>query len=422
MGLAAQRRGVWHHRGVSRRVEIRQSTDLRSFFVAVEKAFGDELREDRLPELERIIERDRLLAALEDETIVGGAAAFSFRLTVPGGEVDAAGVTAVGVLPTHRRRGILTQLMRRQLDDVRDRGEPVAILWATEGGIYQRFGYGLASLGARVEIERARTSFRRTDAPEGRVRLIEPDEAARSLPSLYDAVRLVTPGFNTRSREVWAIDLVGDPEGKRHGFGPKRFAILEVAGRPEGYAIYRMKMEWDWRGPRGELQVRELIATTPRALREMSQYLFSIDLVTTISAPFLHVDHPLLLLLAEPRRLNMTLYDALWLRIVDLPAALAARSYRGSGEFVVEAADAFMPANAGRWLVRVDAGRASVDRTARAPDLGADITDLGAAYLGAFSFHDLERAGRVSEHLPGAVRRIDDLVRTDVRPWSPFVF
>ncbi len=385
-------------------------------------AFGEELHEEEFAIFEQLPVGDRLFGAWDGDALVGGGGVFPFRLTIPGGEVPAAGVTAVGVIPTHRRRGILTQLMRRQLDDARQRAEPVAILWASEGSIYQRFGYGLASLAGSIEVERARTAYRVPVEREGRLRLISRDEASRLFPAVYDRVRVQRPGFFARPEPWWELEILADPESRRHGAGPKYYAVHEVDGKTEAYVMYRIHHEWDAAGSKSRLQVIELIAGTTRALRETWRFVFDVDLVHTITAPRLEPDHPLLLLLAEPRRLGFRLGDALWLRIVDLPAALGARSYRGHGSLVLQIADGFCPWNDGRWKLEADEDGVRVERTDVRADLLADITDLAAVYLGGFTFGQLAAAGRVVECSAAGLKRADDLFRTDVAPWCPQVF
>ncbi|MBA2571107.1 MAG: GNAT family N-acetyltransferase [Chloroflexi bacterium] len=405
-------------------IEIRdlRADELRPWLVAVETAFGEGVREERIPGFERIIEGDRILAAVDGDAIVGGGAIFSLGLTIPGGELPAAGVTAVAILPTHRRRGALTELMRRQFHDARERGESLAFLWASEGSIYQRFGYGLASLSSSIEIPQSRGGFRTDSAPEGALRFIQRDEAAKVFPAIYDDVRRRTPGFFTRSADWWEIEVLDDPEWRRGGAGPRFHAVHEVDGQPEGYVSYRIREDWDWTGFKSALEVRELFGTSHRAIRELWRFCFSVDLVATVKASLGRPDHPLLLMLAEPRRLKLTLGDALWLRILDVAGALAPRSYAASDRVVLELSDHFLPDQAGRWALDTTGDSARVQRTDAAPDLALDVTDLGALYLGGFTVAELARAGRTSELTVEAGRRVDAMFATDQRPWCPQIF
>jgi predicted acetyltransferase len=403
-------------------IEIRPfSGAAREFAGVIETAFGGELHAEDLPFFERMFEPDRALGAYDGERPVGTAGIFSFDLTTPGGELPAAGVTAVGVQPTHRRRGILRQLMRRQLDDVHERGEPLAVLWASEGSIYQRFGYGLATIHGTFELERERSGFRVPMEPVGRMRLLDRSEAEDVLPTIFERVRPTRPGFWSRSPALWS-EFFHDPERWRRGAGPAFLAVHEVDGQPDAYARYRIKDDWDDRGSRSTLIVTEAIAATPLATRELWRYLFDVDLVFKVKAWGQAPDHPLLLLLNEPRRLGFTLSDALWLRIVDVEKALAGRTYASEGRVVIELRDEFCPWNAGRWALEAGRDGGHTTRTDDDADMALDANDLAAIYLGAFSVAQLLRAGRGDELQPGAAARADALFRTDVAPWCPRVF
>lgn len=400
---------------------------LRAFLAPLPIAFAEEWSDDELEAESHVFELDRITAAFDGEQSVGCAGAITLRLTVPGGEVDAAGVTLVGVLPSHRRRGILRALMRRQLDDARQRGEPLAILWASEGAIYGRFGYEMATLQGSFEVERRRTAFARPLEPAGRIRLVTPEEAGQLFPAIYDQVRQATPGAVSRSEAMWRWTILRDAPHQRHGAGPKVLAVHEVDGRPEGYAIYRVKPEWDHRGAKGQVIVREVTATTPRSELEIWRWLLDTDL-TAAAQTFLSTPrHPLLLALAEPRALGLRLGDGLWLRLLDLPAALAARSYATGGRLVLEVRDAFCPWNAGRWRLEAehDADGRSTEEIALTedePDLSLDVADLAAVYLGGFSFDDLAQVGRVEERRPGAIAAADRLFATAVTPYCSTMF
>ncbi|HEY7604060.1 MAG TPA: GNAT family N-acetyltransferase [Gaiellaceae bacterium] len=368
----------------------------------------------------KVFELERMHISVEDDgAIVGGAGAFSLELTVPGGaQVPTAGVTVVGVLPTHRRRGILRSMMRAQLDDVHARGEPLAVLWASEETIYGRYGYGLASLNAQFEVDKANGAFRPNVGTAGAVRLVDFDTAATLLPPVYDAVQRVTPGMYARSEAWWRNRQLADPEDFRFGGSPKHIAVLEVDGEPRAYAIYRLHVSFGDLGPETRLRTLEVISPTPEATASIWRYLLDVDWTKTVSAGLQPVDHPLLLLLARPNLSKPTLSDGLWVRLVDVGAALSARSYTGDGPLVVDVRDAFCPWNEGRWLI-LD-GKAT--RTTDAADLALDVADLGSVYLGGFTFRDLQRAGRLQELTEGAVYRADATFRTDGAPWCPEIF
>jgi predicted acetyltransferase len=367
-----------------------------------------------------VFELERMLATVDDDgSTVGGAGALTFRMTVPGGaQLPAAGVTVVGVLPTHRRRGVLRSMMRAQLDDVHERGEPVAVLWASEETIYGRYGYGLASLNVQFDVDKSYAAFRPGVETIGRVRLIDFDAAARQLPPIYDAVQRVTPGMYERSEAWWKNRQLADPEEFRFGGSPKHIAVLEVDGEPQAYAIYRLHVSFGDLGPETTLRTSEVVAATPAATASIWRYLLDVDWTKTVSAGLQPVDHPLLLLLARPNFSKPTLSDGLWVRLVDVAEALSGRSYATSAPLVLDVRDAFCMWNEGRW--RLEGGKAV--RTNDPADLALDVADLGSVYLGGFTFRELQRAGRVEELTDGAVYGADATFRTEGFPWCPEIF
>ncbi len=406
--------------GLTTRVPAEE--ELERFFNTGEATFGGQVRSDDIPRWKAISDRRRLLWALDGESPVATAAALSFRFTVPGGEVPAAGVTWVGVLPSHRRRGILTRLMREQLDDVRERGEPIAVLWASEPPIYGRFGYGLASQALRLDADRDRAVFRGRAEPVGQARLVPLEGAQELVTDVYDRVWTENAGMFTRSDTWWTQFRLADPEHERHGGGPLFCAVIEVDGAPEGYALYRHDDSWEAGIPKTKLNVREAIATSPAATRELWRFLFGVDLIERVVASNLPIDHPLQLMVADPRRLRLGLGDALWVRFIDLEAALTARSYAAHGSLVLAVQDAFCGWSAGVWQLEASSEGAQVTKASREADLRLDTADLASTYLGGFSFAQLERAGRLEVVRPGAIERADALFRTPRAPWCPEVF
>jgi predicted acetyltransferase len=397
---------------------VADNDELRTAIVGIGQYFGWFPTDDDLERWTNSFERERMHAALIDGEIVGGAGAFTFDFTVPGATMPSAGVTVVGVYPTHRRRGVLTAMMRAQLDDVHERGEPIAALWASEERIYPRFGYGMASQMGEISLRGERAAFALPYEPVGRVRLVEPDEATALLPRVWDAARPRTPGFFARPAKWWEDRIVLDPEERRHGAGPKRFAVHETGGEVDGYAVYRHAPSFEAGVSTAKLRVNEAIAATPEATRELWRYLLDVDWTETVEAYLLPVDHPLFLLLAEPRRTRYRMGDGVWVRLVDVGAALSGRGYAGDGRIVFEVRDAFCPWNEGRWKLE----DAQATRTDDEPDLRLDVTALGSVFLGGFTFAELRRACRVEEAREGAVARADAMFRTDVAPWCPEIF
>jgi predicted acetyltransferase len=389
--------------------------EFETVFRAVWVAFGDLPKDDDVERARRTMPVDRVLAAWDGDRPVGVAASWPFELTVPGGvSVPAAGVTWVGVHPSHRRRGILTELMRRQLDDVHERGEPLAILWASEAPIYGRFGYGIAAPETFIEAERGAFGLRDDPGPRGSVRLVAVDEAAELFPPLHESRRLERPGLLSRSEAWWRNSLLADPEHWRDGAGPKFFALLEIDGEPAGYAIYRVKENWERGTPQGELRVTEAFATSPEATAEIWRYLFGVDLVTRVKSGRIDPAWALALMVTDARRLHLSLAEGLWLRLVDLEAALRARSFAEGEPVVLEVEDDRFERNAGRWTIGPEPGRTDAE-----PDVALDVADLASPYLGAFSFEQLAAAGRARELRPGGLARATALFATPIPPWCP---
>ena len=364
------------------------------------------------------IEPSRAFVAHEDGAAVGGCASFPFEMTVPGGVVRAAGLTIVGVLPTHRRRGIMRRMMRAQLDDVRRRDEPVAVLWASEDTIYGQFGYGMASVSGDIELAKSATAFAQPFESRGAFRVLGEAEALAPLAEVYERVRLTHPGMIARGTEWWRNRRLADPENRRHGGGELNRVLLTLDGRPSGYALYRVHPQFEAGTSVGHLQVIEAIGATPEATREIWRFVLDVDWVARVKAIVLPVDHPLFFLLARPREMKFRVHDGLWIRLVDLPAALAARRMGDAAPVVIEVADAFCPWNAGRWRI----SGAGAERTSDDAELTCDVTSLGSVYLGGFSFRRLARAGRVLEVREGAAERADALFPADLAPWCPEIF
>jgi len=406
-------------------IRLRQPTadEIRAFVQPTGEAFAASFSDAELDLERRLWELDRMIGAVDGERWVGTGGAYSFGLTVPGGEVAAAGITMIGVTPSHRRRGILRQMMRWLLDQARERGEPVSILWASESAIYQHFGYGIGTLQSTFDIERNRIAFARAAPALGRIRLVDRDEATRLFAPVYEAVRVGIPGTVTRSEARWRLDQVEDADWQRAANGIKYRAVLEVDGEPRGYAIYRAKEEWGEMGPNNTVLVFEVVGLDPAAERAIWEWLAGIDLVGHIKGQRAPVPHPLMLQLTEPRRLGLNVREGMWLRLIDLKAALEARTYEAGGSLTFEVTDEFCPWNAGRWRVDVAGdGQGTLTASDADPDLTLDIADLATTYLGTFTFANLAQAGRVGECRPGAVAEADRLFATSTAPWSSTMF
>jgi predicted acetyltransferase len=362
---------------------------------------------------------ERMHAAFDGDRIVGGAGAFPFELTVPGGTVRCGGVTVVGVLPTHRRRGILTSMMRAQLEDVRDRGEPIAALWASEEVIYRRYGYGMASLSCEISLPSGYAGLREPPDERATVGLVPLDSSRDVLAEIYDRVRPRTPGMFARTDTWWETRNLSDPEDRRQGGGEKTALVLELDGEPVGYALYRIHTKFESGAAAGHVDVIEALADGPVATRELWRVLLDMDWKASLNGYLLPVDHPLVHQLRYPRRMKMRVGDGLWVRLVDIGAALSTRAYGGDGTVVLEVEDGFLPENSGRWAIA--GGQA--ERTDEEADLALDVGELGAAYLGGFTFGELVRAGSVRELREGGAATADAVFSTGTpKPWCPEIF
>jgi predicted acetyltransferase len=346
--------------------------------------------------------------------------------------------------------------MRRQLADVRDRGEPLAILWASEAMIYGRYGYGRASWHLSYTVRRGEGSVVgvRGGVPgpgDLRLRLADPADARAELSKVYDTMLPTRPGFFART-EPWWQKVLFDPEDERDGASPLRCLLAEDDSGPRGYALYSGRGGWQDTTflPDGSLTVRELVAADPAASAALWADLLSRDLTIEFAAHQRPSDDPLLFQLADPRRVRPVVSDGLWARITDVPRALAGRRYSAPVDLVIEVTDRDLPDNAGRWRLTtadsgggaadgsVGAGRpgagaaggagaadgfaASCSHTSDAADVVLDIAELGAAYLGGTRIGALASSGLVAESRPGAVRQLSAAMSWDPLPWSPLIF
>lgn len=390
----------------------------------VEAPFGNQPSAEDLDIWRPMHELDRSLAVFDAGQIVASTDALSLELTLPGlTRIPAPGVTRVGVLPTHRRRGLLRALMRRQIDDLRQRGEILAILTASESVIYGRFGYGVATSTINVEIERAHAAFARPWNPPGQLTLVDHASALDLLPTVYERARGLQPGAVSRGAAWWQATL-RNPSSLLDGMGP-RFYVTYTApdGQVDGFAHYRIQRHWDQGLPSSALEIGELIAVTTQARAALWQFCFGVDLIKTVRARSRPVDEPLRWMLADPRRLRVTaLNDDLFVRLLDIPRALAARRYHVPGQLVLAVDDAFCPENSGRYALEGGPEGATCRPSTADPDLALSVTDLAATYLGGVSFSALARAGRVEAHASAALDRADAMFAVTPAPWcaTPF--
>ncbi|WP_210589947.1 GNAT family N-acetyltransferase [Streptomyces sp. GESEQ-35] len=395
-----------------------------TWFDTLIRAFGGvpEPAEER--ELDHTLtELNRSIGAWDGDVCVGTAGAYSFRLTVPGGaSVPAAGVTMVSVAATHRRRGLLTAMMRRQLDDVRSWSEPLAVLTASEPEIYGRFGYGVATHNANIEIDTSRV---RLSVPPGtddvRLRYAAPADVLDACESVYARAVSLRPGMLARQPGWERLGLL-DPESGREGASPLQCVVAERDGEVVGYARFHVKPEWDITGPKGTVQLRDTYGLDPAAHAALWRFLFDIDLTSTLTAHGRPLDEAWQYLVSDIRRCSLQVRDSLHVRLVDVGAALEARTYQAPVDVVFEVEDAFCPWNTGRWRLTGDAKGASCERTEDAADLALSVRELGAAYLGGVTLAALGTAGRVRELREGALTEASVGFASTVVPWLPHGF
>ncbi|MFE2548044.1 GNAT family N-acetyltransferase [Streptomyces sp. NPDC059355] len=402
-----------------------RSAEWDTWFDTLERAFGGAPKAPRIRALWRTLtEPERSLGAWAGDDCVGTAGAFSFGLSVPGGAlVPAAGVTMVSVAATHRRRGLLTAMMRRQLDEVHRRGEPLAALIASEPDIYGRFGYGMAAyqLSAMIDTHRVRLSV-----PGGtdtvRIRYADPVASLDACEAVYARQVPQRPGMLAR-RPGWEGLAVVEADGSGHAGGvPLQCVLAERDGVTVGYARFRNRPEWDAAGPRGTVVLCDLEALDPAAHAALWRFLFDVDLTSWLSLPNRPADDAWQHLVSDIRRCQLRLRDALFVRVVDVPASLRARTYRTPVETVLQIEDSMCPWNDGRWRLTGGVDGAECARTGAAPEVVLSARDLGCAYLGGVSLTALASAGRVHELKPGALAQASAAFASDLAPWTPHAF
>jgi predicted acetyltransferase len=398
-------------------VRIPHADELPAFFDQLSRIFsGNPFNPENFERNRALTELDRTLVASDGPQLVGTAGAFSFQMTAPGDvDVAAAGVTRVSVTATHRRRGVLRAMMRRQLDDIHARGEPLAALYASQAPIYGRFGYGVGAWHSHLVIPRARSAFRQP-ARDGCVRVVDGETALAVIPDLHERLRRSQPGAVGRPQAYWEA-RVADPSDSRQGRSELWFLLHHGDGGPDGFATYRVAPKWTGEDPGGALFVLDLLAATPAATAALWRFCLDVDLMVRLEAVSRSSEDPVRHLLADPRGARNNVYDGLWVRLVDVPAALAGRCYSAEGALTFEVRDEFCPWNAGRWELQGGPGGAECRRSEREPDLSLDVADLAAAYLGGNRFASLAAAGRVEAREKGAVQRADKLFASSPAPW-----
>ncbi len=386
-----------------------EDSDLDGWTRASAWAFGHHATDEYVRVNRLFTELDRTFGAFDGDEIVGTTTTRTSAMTIPGGVAKLGFVDDVTVLPTRRRRGIMTRMMRAQLDQMRERGEPLAALTASESLIYERFGYGIATWAHRWEIDRRHTRMKIPPSDGGDLRFISADDAREAWPELHARVRGNRVGMIHYDAAYWRVAL-WDSEGQRDG----ATAFFHVAYMREG----RVAGLCSYRGRERTIRVAFLLGEDAEVEAELWRFCFGIDLVTGVWA-IQPTDDPLPWRLEDPRRLERSLIDHFWLRLVDAREALASRRYAEAGSLTLRVQDEFCPWNDGMY--RLEGGPEGAECSRRSdgePQIELSASDLAAAYLGGVTFSTLARAGRVVERESGALATADRMFRTERAPWS----
>lgn len=399
-----------------------QKAYLQAVSLGFHEEFHDEPDSSALDE--RLFEPARTFGFQVDDRWVATCGAFSRTMTLPGGRaVPVGAVTVVTVAPGYRRRGLLRQMMRHQLDDIRRRKEPMAILWASESLIYGRFGYGFSAPRARQKGATRSLGFL-PNAPVavGSVDEVTRDQFLAAAEPLHQRLLSQRPGALNRTPDWWEATLQ-DPEWARHGAGKRRYALHYAEdGTVDGYAAFRIGEDTVGGETWGAVRVTEVDGDGPAPYAALWRFLLDLDLVRSFVRQVAPVDDRLRAIVADPRAIETTLLDGIYVRIIDVVASLAARSYSAPLDLVLELDDAFLPDNSGRYRIQVDDGTARVTRARRKPDISLGIRELGSAYLGGTSVGELHAAGLVTEHTDGAAAAMSTAFGWPTMPFCPDQF
>ena len=356
---------------------------------------------------------DRSIAVFDQGNIVGGAHSHRVEMSIPGASAVTAGVANIAVQPTHTRQGIMTRMMLHQINDIHERGEPLAALFARESVIYGRFGYGIGSLYERWTIDRQYNGYARPFESRGRIVFVDPVDITKEFPEVFRRTTKDRPGVFQRALHQWERDSQA-PEHSQGGPGGLFYAAYEDGGRVEGYVIYRTSGT--------TLVVNELMAATEEANAALWRFCFDVDLMNCTEALRRPVDDPLPWMLADPRRLQRSTRDGMWVRLVDVSASLKLRRYGQGGRLVLEVRDELCPWNEGRFELEGSSEGAECRASSSSPDLVLAVSVLASAYLGTVSFSTLSQAGLVEERTQGALLRADRMFAVRYQPWTPHGF
>ena len=353
-------------------IELKHVTkdEYRQYITAVGLGFGHHLDEVDYEGMSRSDETGSVIGAVENGRFVGGTVVFPLEMTIPGKAVlSTAVVSGVSVLPTHRRRGILTRMMELSLKEAHERGEILACLGSSESVIYGRFGYGIATQSEDWTIERPHTAFAYSPEIKGRMRFVEKEEARNTFPEVAHRACVERPGYMPLHDDHWD-EFLEDLEGHRGGATALFHAVYEEEGRVDGYVSYRLQDT--------TLRINDLISVTSASHAALWKFCFGVDLIRTTQASRRATDDPLLWMLADPRRLQRSVRDEMWLRLIDVGAALEARRYATDDSLVIEVQDTFCPWNAGRYQLSGSSDGAECKQATRDADITLPVAELAA--------------------------------------------
>ena len=392
-----------------------RADETEAYARAVGEAFQFDPRDDELALWREMIEPERTLAAFAGEAIVATSELISMRIAIPGAVVPMAGVSAVGVHAVHRRRGLLDRMMRRHLDAIHEHGEEVlATLWASEAGIYGRFGFGTAVRVSELSVRSAEAVL--TAVPEARPRAGTPAALLADMKTVHDAFFGARPGMIAREGRAWKAATI-DLEGDREGAGRLRALIFDGAGGPEGYALFAVRKQETEGRPDDVIVLHELVALTAVARASLWEHLLRMSLSRTVRWSRAPLDDELAHMLTDSGAVTAKVDDGLFVRLVDVSAALEARTYSAPVDVVLEVSDAVCPWNARRWRLAGDATGATCERSAAPADLALSACELGAAFLGGTTLAALTAAGRVEERTAGAAASASRAFKAEREPW-----
>lgn len=407
-------------------IEYREPSpaEAEAFWLPTVTAFGTHPDQEKTERWRPILGTGLAVGALDGERWVGGASAFVDRLVLPGGStLPAALITMVGVLATHRRRGVLRGLMEHQLDAAAGQELPLAVLLASESAIYGRFGYGPATWAACYEIDTHKAAFAEPVSAAGSLRIVGKADALDPLHDAYDRCLTSRPGALGRSRGFWQ-KILDDPKGERGG-ASELFVLVhdDADGRPDGAATYRVKIDFPPGDnlAKGRLDLVDMFGVDPAVEAALWRTVLDVDLVQRVRAMSRPIDDPIRWRLAEPRQLRTTgITDWLWVRILDVPATLTARTYRASDRLVIDVVDAFRPATGGTYVLDTSGVTPACERSDASlqPELRIPISALGSLLLGGVTASALVAAGRIHAETGDVVRRADALFHSTLAPFT----